>query len=184
LPVSEKSSRYVAFLRGINVGGKNKLSMKDLANVFDAAGASDVKTYIQSGNVAFSLAPELADSFASEVETRIRKKLKLSVPIVLRSAKELARVVAKNPFAKRPSADAIFVLFLADKPEKSAIAALDPSRSPPDEFAVLNREVYLFCPNGVGKTKLTNAWFDSKLGTVSTGRNWRTVLTMLELAGK
>jgi uncharacterized protein (DUF1697 family) len=182
--VSEKAKRYVAFLRGINVGGKNKLSMKDLALVFDAAGASDVNTYIQSGNVAFSLAPDLASSFGAEIEKRIQRKLKLNVPIVLRSDKELRTVVAKNPFAKAGrSVDAFHVLFLAHKPTKSAISALDPARSPPDEFTVLNQEIYLFCPNGVGKSKLTNAYFDSKLATISTGRNWRTVLAMLDLVG-
>jgi uncharacterized protein (DUF1697 family) len=73
-------------------------------------------------------------------------------------------------------------MFLADEPEKRAVAVLDRDRSPPDEFVVRGKDIYLSCPNGVARTKLTNAWFDRKLVTVSTGRNWRTVLKLHELA--
>jgi uncharacterized protein (DUF1697 family) len=76
----------------------------------------------------------------------------------------------------------LHVLFLADQPGAAAVASLDPDRSPPDAFVVRGREIYLRCPNGVGTTKLTNAWFDSRLATISTGRNWRTVLKLFELA--
>ena len=73
-------------------------------------------------------------------------------------------------------------MFLGSQPDAGAIAALDPDRSPPDAFVVRGREIYLQCPNGAGTTKLTNAWFDSRLSTISTGRNWRTVLKLFELA--
>ena len=73
-------------------------------------------------------------------------------------------------------------MFLASQPDAGAIAALDPHRSPPDAFVVRGSEIYLQCPNGAGTTKLTNAWFDSRLSTISTGRNWRTVLKLFELA--
>lgn len=181
--VSRNLGRHVALLRGINVGGKNKLPMKDLATLFSAAGCSDVRTYIQSGNVVFSAPAALAKTFPASLEKAIRKKFGFAVPVVVRTDAELARVVSKNPFAKPGrSEDGFHVMFLADKPTKSAIASLDPHRSPPDEYTVLDREIYLFCPNGVGKSKLTNAYFDSKLETVSTSRNWRTCRTLLELA--
>ncbi|HZN92159.1 MAG TPA: hypothetical protein VFB81_05620, partial [Myxococcales bacterium] len=79
--------------------------------------------------------------------------------------------------------DTLHVVFLADPPPPAKVAALDPARSPPDEFQVRGREIYLRCPNGFGRTKLSNAYFDSKLGTISTVRNWRTVLTLAEMAG-
>jgi uncharacterized protein (DUF1697 family) len=72
-------------------------------------------------------------------------------------------------------------MFLADRPDQAKIAALDPGRSAPDEFSVLGQEIYLHLPNGMGRTKLSNAWFDSKLATVSTCRNWRTVTKLLEM---
>jgi uncharacterized protein (DUF1697 family) len=181
--VSRNLGRHVALLRGINVGGKNKLPMKDLATLFSASGCSDVRTYIQSGNVVFSAPRALARTFPSSLEKAIQKQFGFAVPVVVRTDAELARALAKNPYAKAArSEDALHVMFLTDKPTKSAIAALDPKRSPPDEYTIIDREIYLFCPNGVGKSKLTNAYFDSKLETVSTSRNWRTCRTLLELA--
>jgi uncharacterized protein (DUF1697 family) len=172
---------YVALLRGINVGGKNKLPMADLVRILDSAGARDVATYIQSGNAVFRAAS--IEGFAERVEKGIAKKLGLTVPLVLRSAEELARAVDANPFV-RAGADVghLHVGFLAHAPDRAKVAALDPARSPGDSFEVVGREVYLRLPNGVADSKLTNAWFDAKLGTTSTFRNWRTVLKLVEMA--
>lgn len=183
-PASRTSAtRHVAFLRGINVGGKNSLPMKTLASLFEAAGAVDVQTYIQSGNVVYGASEKTAAKIAAVIEKAIAKEMSLSVPVVTRSAAELEVIASSNPFlARGESEDAVHVMFLAEAPVAKAVATLDPNRSPGDEFAVLGRDVYLFLPNGVGRTKLSNAYFDSKLATVSTGRNWRTVLKMLEMA--
>lgn len=175
--------RLVALLRGINVGGKNKLPMKDLVAMFERAGCSNVAHYIQSGNVVFDAPAPLAKKIASLVEADILKRAKLTVPVVVRTKEELALVAKSNPFAKEgKSEDFWHVLFLKDTPADSLVAALDPNRSPGDRFIVRGGHVYLFCES-VGKTKLTNAFFDSKLGTVSTGRNWRTVLKLVEMCG-
>jgi len=174
---------HVALLRGINVGGKNKLSMDELVRVFAAEGCSDVRTYIQSGNVVFRAVPALAARLARRVAERIQRRLGLRVPVVLRTARELERVARENPFlAPGADTDALHVMFLLDAPKKAAVAGLDPERSPPDEFVVVGREIYLCCPRGVARTKLTNAWFDAQLATTSTMRNWRTVLKLIELA--
>ena len=99
------------------------------------------------------------------------------------SAGELGETIRNNPFLHAgASENFLHVMFLESQPDASAIAALDPDRSPPDAFVVRGREIYLQCPNGAGSTKLTNAWFDSRLSTISTGRNWRTVLKLFELA--
>jgi uncharacterized protein (DUF1697 family) len=175
---------YVALLRGINVGGKNKLPMRELALIFVEAGCSDVATYIQSGNVVFKTAARTYEKLAATVEKQIAERHDLHVPVVLRSAAELGAVARKNPFiARGVDEKALHVMFLADAPSAQQIAALDPRRSPPDEFEVRGRDIYVSCPNGVGRSKLTNAWFDSKLDTTSTGRNWRTVLTLVEMSG-
>jgi uncharacterized protein (DUF1697 family) len=174
---------HVALLRGINVGGKNKLPMDDLAAVFVEEECRDVRTYIQSGNVVFRAAPALAARLAERVPERIRRRFGLRVPVVLRTARELAKVALGNPFLTRGAdQDELHVMFLADAPPKASVAGLDAERSPPDEFVVVGREIYLRCPNGVARTKLTNAYFDSQLETTSTVRNWRTVLKLVELA--
>ena len=186
---SKKSSSkavgaHIALLRGINVGGKNMLPMKDLAEMFVAAGCSDVCTYIQSGNVAFTADAELARRIPESITEAIARRFHLSVPVVTRSAKELRRISEQNPYWSAGVDMAILhVVFLADRPSASKVAALDPKRSPPDEFSVHGRELYLRCPNGVAHTKLTNAYFDSTLATVSTVRNWNTVTKLLDLCG-
>ena len=180
-PAGARSAyRYVAFLRGINVGGKNKLSMADLAGIFAAAGCTDVRTYIQSGNVVFSAGARVAGRVADVVARGITEKFGYRVPVVMRSAAELRRAAKCNPFLKSGVDEkSLHVAFLAQSPSKALVAALDPERSPGDSFAVRGREVYLHLPNGVARTKLTNAYLDATLGTVSTVRNWRTVLKLV-----
>ena len=173
---------YVALLRGVNVGGKNKLPMKDLVELFTETGCLQVSSFIQSGNVIFSAAPGVAAKLPALIPGRIAKRFGFSPPVQVRSVNELSEVVAENPFLKSGLAEeSLHVLFLADKPSPGAIAKLDPDRSPPDHFIVQRQEVYLHLPGGAGTTKLTNAYFDAKLATVSTGRNWRTVKKLLEL---
>ena len=179
-----KSTGYhVALLRGINVGGKNMLPMKDLTKMFTDAGCSDVRTYIQSGNVVFRAQDAVARRVPALVSNAIAKRFQFQAPVQTRSAEEIRAIATGNPFLKKGTdTDLLHVAFLASAPASAQVAALDPKRSPPDEFVVQKREVFLRLPNGVAKTKLTNAYFDSKLGTVSTLRNWRTVLALLELA--
>jgi uncharacterized protein (DUF1697 family) len=165
---------YCALLRGINVGGKAKLPMKELAAIFAACGATGVKTYIQSGNVVF--ASEDAEACVAAVTAAIAKQYGYPGRIVLRSGAEMKSCLANNPFARAGAEEsALHVYFLAEAPRPDAVKGLDAGRSTPDEFVVKGREVFLFLPNGMARTKLTNAYFDSRLGTVSTARNWRTV---------
>ena len=140
----------VALLRGINVGGKNKLPMKDLAAMFRETGCSDVRTYIQSGNVLFRADPTLAEDIPSLISESILSRFGYRVPVITRTARQLQQVVKANPLAESGAeANRLLVLFLADLPDRARVEALDPNRSPGDEFAVLGREVFLHCPNGV-----------------------------------
>src|SRR5262245_24953634 len=160
---------HVALMRGINVGGKNMLSMQDLAAAFAEEGCTDVRTYINSGNVIFNAAPRTVTRLAERVAERLLREHGLTVPVVLRSRDELERVTRSNPFLKSGTdPDWLHVLFLADEPKRAVVAGLDPKRSPPDRFEVVGGDIYLSCPNGVARTKLTNAYFDSRLGTIST----------------
>src|SRR5258708_27950095 len=127
--------RFVALLRGINVGGKNMLPMRELVALFGDAGCKDVSSYIKSGNVAFSASRRVAKTVATAVEASIAKRFSLRVPVVLRSADELEEVSRKNPFLEAGAApETLHVMFLSDRPDPKSVAALDPRRSPPDEF--------------------------------------------------
>ena len=177
-------SVHVALLRGINVGGKNKLLMSDLAAMFSEAGCDDVRTYIQSGNVVFRADPLLAGRVPDLVCEAIAARFGYRVPVLTRTAGELAAILGANPFLGRgANAGQLLVGFLADRPEAAAVDALDPDRSPPDEFAVIGREVYSYCPQGLARTRLTTRYFEWKLSATMTARNWKTVLTLHELAG-
>jgi uncharacterized protein (DUF1697 family) len=173
---------YLALLRAINVGGRNKLPMKDLAAMFVEAGCENVRTYIQSGNVIFAAEPEVAAQVPVAIAAKIASAYGYRMPVVLRSSEQLIDVISHNPFLEAGvSEDALHVMFLADAPSQSLIDRLDPDRSPSGVFTVRNQDIYLHLPNGVAESKLTNAYFDSKLRTVSTVRNWRTVTKLRDL---
>src|SRR5665213_320854 len=174
---------YVALLRGVNVGGKHKLPLKDLAALLEGLGCKAVRTYIQSGNAVFEAAPSTVADLPEAFAGSIQKKTGFEAPMVLRSAVQWAALLKVNPFLKKGAApEHCHVAFLSDKPSPVALKALDPERSPGDRFAVLGREVYFHLPNGVARTKLTNAYFDATLKSVCTMRNWNTVEALWGLA--
>lgn len=175
---------HVALMRGLNVGGKNKLPMRDLAAVFERAGAADVRTYIQSGNVVFSATSAPAKAIPAKVQRAVERELSIRSPVITRTAREFRSVIAAMPFTGNAADESfLHVVFLADKPARTAVAKLDPDRSPGDTFKLVGREIYLFLPNGVARSKLTNDYFDRTLDTVSTARNWRTVTKLAQMLG-
>lgn len=177
-----KTFEHVAFLRGINVGGKNMLPMTDLVEMFVAAKCSNVRSYIRSGNIIFEASPKVAAGVPEIISAQIEKRFGCRIPVVVRSRQKLREIAAGNPFLKAgAAAGTLHVIFLAVAPSPEQIASLDPRRSPPGEFVVRGQEVYLNLPAGVAKTKLTNAYFDSKLSTTGTQRNWRTVIALTEM---
>ena len=148
------------------------LPMKEMTRLFEAAGCTRVDTYLQSGNVVFTPPPAGLKESA----------LALTVPVLFRTAAELRTALAANPyFHKGDNESKHFIMFLRDLPNPENVASLDPGRCPGDRFTVIDREIYLDVVHAA-KTKLTNAWFDSKLKTISTTRNMRTVRTLIELA--
>lgn len=182
---SKATQTHVALLRGINVGGKNKVSMKQLAAMFEEAGCQDVSTYIQSGNVVFRAKSTLVRKLPGLITTSLGKELGVEAPVIIRSASELRDVITNNPFLRRRSTkpEHLHVGFLAKAPTSARVASLDPDRSPGDTFEVRGKEIYLCCPKGVARTKLTVTWFDKALDTITTVRNWRTVQKLAELSG-
>jgi uncharacterized protein (DUF1697 family) len=175
-------NKHVALLRGVNVGGKNKLPMNGLVGLFEELGCSNVSTFIQSGNVIFEAKFAILKNLEFAAENLIAKRYHIKVPVIMRSADELRHSIRENPFAKTAADPAsLALMFLKDKPSSEAKNSLDPNRSPGDLFELQNREIYLQLGNGFAKTKLTNAYFDSKLKTICTGRNWNTALKLLSL---
>ena len=174
---------HVALLRGINVGGKNPLPMKALAEEFVAAGCGDVRTFIQSGNVIFSAPPGMDEGeLAHLLGERLAERFGYTAPLALRTTEELRAAIANNPYlALGAPEESLHVMFLTGIPNPQAVEKLDPDRSPGDEYQVIGREIYLRLPNGMARTKLTNAYFDTKLGVTSTARNWRTTTKLLEM---
>jgi uncharacterized protein (DUF1697 family) len=172
----------VALLRGINVGGKNRVPMAGLKSELAELGLEDVVTYVQSGNVVFRAARS-TDGVAADIEKRITKAYGLRITVVLRTPAELTRIAKNNPFLGRETDHLkLHVVFLDNRPGAGAVAKLDPERSPPDEFSVRGREIYLHLPNGSARTKLTLDYFERRLGVAATARNWKTVLKLVELA--
>ena len=173
---------YVALLRGINVGGSRIFKMADLREVFAAARANDVATFIQSGNVVFTHAARSEGTLAAELESRIAKVAGFRVPVVLRTAAQLARVIEECPFPDA-EADQVHVAFLARRPPADA-PTIEASAFAPERCETVGRELYLYLPQGMGRSKLATAVLarPKAIGAGATARNWRTVSKLNELA--
>ncbi|MCJ7447547.1 MAG: DUF1697 domain-containing protein [Bacteroidales bacterium] len=174
----------VSFLRGVNMAGHNKIKMTDLIVLFKKLGFKDAETYIQSGNVIFSKPVGLTTKeIASKIEGAINRKFGYSIAAIVRTEKELRKAVAVNPFLSEKDFDPakMAVLFLAEEPSSDQIARVAKVDYPPDKFRISGSEIYIYCPNGFGKTKIYTGFFENKMKVVGTGRNWKTINTLLKL---
>ncbi|MCL2393136.1 MAG: DUF1697 domain-containing protein [Acidimicrobiaceae bacterium] len=174
------NTRSVALLRGINVGGRRKVSMTDLAAAFRAAGCHDVVTYIQSGNVVFRSPDGDPASVVPKLESAVAGMAGFEVPVVVRSAAALAGVVAGQPYRAEDPAH-LHVCFLGAEPSATALGRFAEAAVPPEEFRRSGLDVYLRLPGGMGRSKLGLAV--DRLAVPVTVRNWRTVEKLAELAG-
>jgi uncharacterized protein (DUF1697 family) len=175
----------VALLRGINLGARNKVPMPRLKSELESLDFEHVVTYIQSGNVVFRSSSGTAKDVAARIERQIEKAFGARITVVLRTPAELKAIAKSNPFLRREDdLKKLHVIFLGKRPTAKAVAQLDPERSPPDEFSVRGREIYLHLPQGSGRSKLTLAYFERRLGIEGTARNWKTLLKLLELAAE
>jgi len=172
---------YVALLRGVNVGGNNKVPMKALVEMFESLGHEDVATFIQSGNVVFTAGSSSPADIAASLEREISSTFGVKTAVLLRTKPEMRAIAKHNPFMS-PSADVskLQVTFLDLVPDKAVLAKLEPDACAPDEFAVRSREVYSLCPNGFGRSRLV-AYLERRLGQRATSRNWNTVNKLLDL---
>jgi len=174
---------YVALLRGINVGKHKRISMADLRALVENLGGTDVKTYVNSGNIVFDHEETKAATLETAIADAIRDRIGQEVPVVVRTAQEMAEIVAGNPFPDvAGDHTTLHVTFLARTPDPKAVKALAEAEKGDDDYRVVGKDVYLYYPN-----KLTGAVFmpnglDAALGMVTTSRNWRTVTKLAEMA--
>jgi uncharacterized protein (DUF1697 family) len=175
---------FIGLLRGINVDGKNRLPMQKLRELGMGIGLSAVQTYMQSGNVVFQAEAVDPVSLATQIEERIRQEFGFSVAVFIRQPDEFKRILANNPFLVKRTEDParLYVTFLYQDPDEVAWSRVTSPSGTTDEFARAEQVVYLFCPNGYGKTKLSNDFFERKLGVPATTRNWNTVSTLSDMA--
>lgn len=175
---------YIALLRAINVSGRNKISMADLRALFADLGAEDVVTYVQSGNVVFS-STKAAGTLPGAIEAAISREHGLDVKVLLRTGTQLDSILTRNPFTGggRDTAK-LHVTFLSGSAAAARTRALRDKSFEPDELRIAGREIYLHCPAGYGRSKLTNAYLEQQLGLAATTRNWKTVNRLAELAAR
>jgi uncharacterized protein (DUF1697 family) len=175
---------YVAMLRGVNVGG-NSLRMDWLRQACENLGWQNVRTYVQSGNIVFSSRAS-AVKLAQVLKETIDAQTRLPVTVVLRSAADMEKVVADNPFLKQKGIDAtkLHVTFLGRVPIKPALDRLDALAGTRDQYRLNGSEIYLHCPINYGETKLSNGAIEKVLGVGATTRNWKTVTTLQAMAAE
>lgn len=174
---------HIAPLRGVNVGG-NVLTMERLREIFSQLGFQNARTYVQSGNVVFD-AGGAAAKICQAIEQKLAGETRLGVSVISRTAAEVARVVSDNPFLREKGIDRskLHVTFLAAAATRDALKALSEIDAGGDRFRALGNEIYLHCPDGYGKTRLSNNRLEKVLAVKATTRNWNTVNKLHEMAG-
>ena len=185
---------HVALLRGINLGGRNKVPMADLRAVVGELGHTDVSTYIQSGNVLFSAAPD-ADSgaLAEAMTAAIAAKLGVTAPVIVVTRAELSQIIDDNPFPQEPEPRRVHAVLLSQPPWPELVGKLDAgvaqfaARGSRDELRAIGRTLYLHTPDGYGNSDLAQLLLrvvhSPKTGVTGTARNWATMTRLLELCG-
>jgi len=172
----------IAMLRGVNVGGRHKVKMDALRELCDSLHLRGACTHLQSGNAVFTAAGMPRARVAQQIEQALLAELDLAARVLVRTRAELERVVAGNPLLDVAGNHArLIVTFLSAVPDAAAVGELVPADFEPDVFAVGEREIYAWYPDGVRTTRLSNAFWERRFGVVATGRNWRTVTRLLEL---
>lgn len=169
---------YISLLRGINVSGKNKINMADLKALYESMGFLQVQTYLQSGNVVFQTQNAQNEVLGKSIEAKIAQQMELNITVIIRNGFDIMEILERNPFLTSSSdevMDKLYVTFLSEEPNEVAVSKLKDTQSGLDTFIQFGKEIYVFCPTGYGRTKLTTNFFETKLNLKATSRSWRTV---------
>ncbi|SDD12451.1 Uncharacterized conserved protein, DUF1697 family [Paenibacillus sp. UNCCL117] len=170
---------HVALLRGINVSGQKLIKMAELKRMFEAMGLERVQTYIQSGNVLFASAAEeeAQEPLHVRIEREIERVFGFQVPVVVRTIRDLERVIGQCPFPADSLAEgeSLYVALLTQPPTEEGIQRLLACSRETDEYRLARDEVYILCRQGLGKSMFSNNFLEKKLKVAATTRNWQTM---------
>jgi len=176
---------YVSMLRGVNVGGSGLVKMEPLREAYESIGLADVRTLLQSGNVLFRSSLTDRERLVKRIMQEIERRFDLQVEVVLRTLAEVASIVDRGPvLSPRADKSKLLVMFLSAVPDAAAQAALrkwHKDKELKELLELRGPEIYLYYPEGVGRSKLTGAVIESKLDTAGTARNWNTLLKLVEV---
>ncbi len=174
---------YVSMLRAVNVGGNNRVGMERLRTLCRSLGFEDAQTLLQSGNVVFRSSSRSVEAVGKAMEEAIEAEFGFRTGVFVRTPAELRTTLGRNPFPQEAARDPshLLVMFLAASPDQAAIGRLA-TYAGPEKIAVVKREAWLYYPNGIGRSKLTNAVIEKNLGVAGTARNWNTVTKLLTMA--
>jgi uncharacterized protein (DUF1697 family) len=172
---------YVSMLRGVNVGGNSRIKMGGLKELYASLGLRDVRTLLNSGNVLFRSSLQDRARLAKRLAQEIARRFDLDTEILLRTLPELTMLVERGPaLSERRDPSKLLVMFLTGVPDRKAQAALLKAHHGPEIIEIRGPEIYLYYPNGVGRSKLTNAFVEAELGLAGTARNWNTIRKLIE----
>lgn len=168
--------RYIALLRGVNVGGNTMIKMAELKRSFESLGYENVVTYVNSGNIAFDAKKASEASIVAKIEKVIEKDFEKTVPVMVREQSVIPVIIEANPFAgKFESHKEMHVLFLREEMSAGDLERLKADAYPGEEYEAIGRELYCHLPKGVVDSLLGKSYIEKKLKLAVTGRNWRTV---------
>jgi uncharacterized protein (DUF1697 family) len=177
---------YISLLRGINVTGYKVIKMEALREAYKELGFVDVLSYIQSGNVIFRSGAANTTELKTMIEAIIAEKFGFEVPVIVLTNNELKQILANNPFSNESEKETThqYITFLSDFPDKANYDQIRETKYNKDEFRLVDKAIYVYCPGGYGTTKLNNSFFENKLKISATSRNWKTSIELLNLAEK
>ena len=175
---------YISILRGINVSGQKLIKMDALRNLYDNLGFHNVSTYIQSGNVIFRSDDIDTHKLEQKIFRQIEKEFGFEVPVIVLSVDKLKYIIDNNPFLKDTNKDMAFlhVTFLSSKPDYYDPKVIEDKKQEGEDVFFTDDAVYLYCPNGYGRTKLTNNYLETKLKTGASTRNWKTMIELFKMS--
>ncbi|HEX3822302.1 MAG TPA: DUF1697 domain-containing protein [Candidatus Sulfotelmatobacter sp.] len=175
---------YISMLRGVNLGPHNRIKMDALRALYESLKFEDPHTYVQSGNVIFRAKEKNTARIAVQIQRAIEKKLGCCPAVILRTTAEMKKAIAANPFANRRDIvpGKLLVTFLADEPASDAQSVFDKFKDYPEEIHLKGRELYIYFPNGAGKSRLPWSQVERLIKVTGTARNWNSVTKMCEMA--
>ena len=181
----DKMKTYISILRGINVSGQKLIKMGALKKMYAGLHFENVQTYVQSGNVIFSAKATDFKELENKISEQIEKDFGFEVPVIILDGDKLETIIKQNPFTKDNQKDSTFlhITFLAEQSKSIDKVSIEAKKLPNEAIEFSENAVYLYCPNGYGKTKLHNNFLESKLKVKCTTRNWKTVNEIMRLVG-